>query len=58
LVSEYAPEAYRAAAQTIRQMARDAATRPRMRDIAFRLFDLQAVGTNRYARLYRNILAA
>jgi glycosyltransferase involved in cell wall biosynthesis len=57
LVSEYTPAAYSAAAQTVRQMAQDAATRPRMRDLALRLFDLQTVGRNRYAQLYREILS-
>jgi glycosyltransferase involved in cell wall biosynthesis len=57
LVSEYTPAAYSAAAQTVWQMAQDAATRPRMRDLALRFFDLQTVGRNRYAQLYREILS-
>jgi glycosyltransferase involved in cell wall biosynthesis len=58
LIREYTPEAYRSAAETVRRMAQDAATRAQMRDIATRQFDLQTVGLTRYAQLYREILTA
>ncbi len=57
LVSEYTPAAYRAAANTVRQMAQAAATRPQMRDIALRLFDLHTIGLARYAKIYGELLA-
>ena len=57
LISKYTSEAYRAAANTVHQMAQNPATRPQMRDIALRLFDLHTIGLARYAKIYGELLA-
>lgn len=59
LVNEFSPAEYAAAAHTIEGFTRDAdATRRHSRAVAEKLFDLERVGAETYARLYSRLFAA
>lgn len=58
LVREFVEPAYRAAARAITTFVSDSdATRQHSRAVAKALFDLERVGTERYARLYAHLLS-
>ena len=58
LVRDFNETEYAKAANAVEALAGNPAqTRTRMREVAERLFDVQRVGRERYARLYREVLA-
>ena len=58
LVKDFTAEDYAGAAARLVQMTSDPGLRNKMRSVAAQLFDLEAVGTDRYADLYERVLGS